>query len=68
MVTYAVPGQQVLSGGLMLFQELVKVENVAVSLTWEEWDRRDAAQRDFCPESALKDCRNTVSLVSQSKC
>uniref|UniRef100_A0A8P0NGF8 Zinc finger protein 394 n=3 Tax=Canis lupus familiaris TaxID=9615 RepID=A0A8P0NGF8_CANLF len=47
-------------------QELVKVENVAVSLTWEEWDRRDAAQRDFCPESALKDCRNTVSLVSQN--
>ncbi|XP_021535879.1 zinc finger protein 394 isoform X1 [Neomonachus schauinslandi] len=47
-------------------QELVTVENMAVSLTWEEWDRLDPAQRDFCPESALKDCRNTVPLVSLS--
>lgn len=68
MVTYAVLGQQALSRGLMLFQELVTVENMAVSLTWEEWDRLDPAQRDFCPESALKDRRNTVSLVSLSKC
>lgn len=68
VVTYAVLGQQALSGGLVLFQELVTVDNAAVSLTWEEWDRLDPDQRDFCRESALKGCRNTVSLVSPSKC
>ncbi|XP_022356312.1 zinc finger protein 394 isoform X1 [Enhydra lutris kenyoni] len=47
-------------------QELVMVDNVAVSLTWEEWDHLDLAQRNFCWENALKDCRNTVSLVTPS--
>ncbi|XP_044089701.1 zinc finger protein 394 isoform X1 [Neovison vison] len=47
-------------------QELVMVDNVAVSLTWEEWDHLDPAQRNFCWENALKDCRNTVSSVSPS--
>lgn len=49
----------------MLFQGLVGVKDVAVSLTWEEWERLDPAQRDFCRESVPKDCGNAVS---RSKC
>ncbi|XP_004442954.1 PREDICTED: zinc finger protein 394 [Ceratotherium simum simum] len=40
---------------------LVPVEDVAVSLTWEEWEQLDPAQRDFHRESAPKDHGNTVS-------
>ncbi|XP_046522968.1 zinc finger protein 394 [Equus quagga] len=42
-------------------QGLVTVEDVAVSLTWEEWERLDPAQRDFHRESAPKDYGDTVS-------
>lgn len=58
-------GQQVLRAGLVLFQGLVTVEDVAVSLSWEEWERLDPAQRDFHRESAPKDYGDTVS---PSKC
>lgn len=49
----------------MLFQGLVTVQDVAVSLTWEEWERLGPAQRDLYRESAPKDYGNAVS---PSKC
>ncbi|KFO25303.1 zinc finger protein 394 [Fukomys damarensis] len=39
-------------------QGLVTLE--AVSVTWEEWERLDAAQRDFHRESSQKNYRNMV--------
>lgn len=47
-------GQQALRGGLVLFQGLETVQEVAASLTWEEWERLDAAQRTGCRKSAPK--------------
>ena len=58
-------GRQVLRGGLMLLQGLVTVQDVAVSLTWEEWERLGPAQRHFFRESAPKDHGNAIS---PSKC
>ena len=49
----------------MLLQGLVTVQDVAVSLTWEEWERLDPAQKHFFRESAPKDRGNAVS---PSKC
>ncbi|XP_058892777.1 zinc finger protein 394 [Kogia breviceps] len=42
-------------------QGLVTVQDVAVSLTWEEWERLGPAQRDLYRESAPKDYGNAVS-------
>ncbi|XP_043417176.1 zinc finger protein 394 [Prionailurus bengalensis] len=47
-------------------QELVKIENVAVSLNCEEWEPLDPVPREFCWESAQEDHRTSVSLVSPS--
>ncbi|XP_008585143.1 PREDICTED: zinc finger protein 394 isoform X1 [Galeopterus variegatus] len=41
-------------------QVLVTFEDMAKSLTWEEWEHLDPAERDFCRESAQKYCRSTV--------
>ncbi|XP_017498794.2 zinc finger protein 394 isoform X1 [Manis javanica] len=48
-------------------QGLVGVKDVAVSLTWEEWERLDPAQRDFCRESVPKDCGNAVSRSLETR-
>ncbi|XP_004268954.2 zinc finger protein 394 [Orcinus orca] len=42
-------------------QGLVTVQDVAVSLTWEEWERLGPAQKDLYRESAPKDYGNAVS-------
>lgn len=60
----AILGQQVLRGRL-LFQGLVKVKDMAVSLPWEEWEHLDPVPRNFDRESTTKDCGNTIS---PSKC
>lgn len=54
-------GWQVLRGGLLLLQGLVTAQDVAVSLTWEEWERLGPAQKPFFRESAPKDHGNAVS-------
>lgn len=54
----ALVGQQVLMGGLLLFQDLMKAKDV--SLTWGEWKQIDPIQRDFYRENMLKDYGNTV--------
>ncbi|KAM5261117.1 zinc finger protein 394 [Hipposideros larvatus] len=41
-------------------QGLVKVKDVAVSLTWKEWENLDPVERDFYRESTPKDYGNTV--------
>ncbi|XP_037362912.1 LOW QUALITY PROTEIN: zinc finger protein 394 [Talpa occidentalis] len=51
-------------------QGLVTVEDVAVTLTWAEWERLDPAQRDFYRESAPKlwhSTRNTFSLSLETR-
>ncbi|XP_006896654.1 PREDICTED: zinc finger protein 394 [Elephantulus edwardii] len=50
-------------------QELVTIEDVAVSLTLEDWERVDPAQRDFPRESVQKDCGHTIlpSLESRTE-
>ncbi|XP_012587084.1 PREDICTED: zinc finger protein 394 [Condylura cristata] len=49
-------------------QGLVTVEDVAVTLTWAEWERLDPAQRDFYRESAPKPWHSPRNTVSPSKC
>ncbi|XP_057551309.1 zinc finger protein 394 isoform X2 [Hippopotamus amphibius kiboko] len=46
---------------------LVTVQDVAVSLTWEEWEHLGPAQRDLYRESAPKDYGNTVSPSSETR-
>ncbi|XP_076996802.1 zinc finger protein 394 isoform X2 [Tamandua tetradactyla] len=46
---------------------LVTFQDVAISLTREEWERLDPAQRDFCMETVQKDCGNAVSTRLETK-
>ncbi|DAA15076.1 zinc finger protein 394 isoform X1 [Bos indicus] len=48
-------------------QGLVTVRDVAVSLTWEEWERLYPAQKHFFRESAPKDHGNAVSPSSETR-
>uniref|UniRef100_A0A8C6DZU4 Zinc finger protein 394 n=1 Tax=Moschus moschiferus TaxID=68415 RepID=A0A8C6DZU4_MOSMO len=48
-------------------QGLVTVRDVAVSLTWEEWERLGPAQKYFFRESAPKDHGNAVSPSSETR-
>ncbi|XP_043771157.1 zinc finger protein 394 [Cervus elaphus] len=48
-------------------QGLVTVQDVAVSLTWEEWERLGPAQKHFFRESAPKDHGNSVSPSSETR-
>nr|XP_519235.3 zinc finger protein 394 isoform X1 [Pan troglodytes] len=48
-------------------QGMVTFEDMAVSLTWEEWERLDPARRDFCRESAQKDSGSTVPPSLESR-
>ncbi|XP_029802721.1 zinc finger protein 394 isoform X2 [Suricata suricatta] len=54
------------SGEKAAAMELVTIKNVAVSLHCEEWEPLDSVPREFCWESARKDHRTLVSLVSPS--
>ncbi|XP_006877714.1 PREDICTED: zinc finger protein 394 [Chrysochloris asiatica] len=48
-------------------QGSVTCENVAVSLTWEEWGHLGPAQRDISRESAQKECGSTVLLSLETR-
>ncbi|KAB0347964.1 hypothetical protein FD754_012821 [Muntiacus muntjak] len=48
-------------------QRLVAVQDVAVSPTWEEWERLGPAQKHFFRESAPKDHGNSVSPSSETR-
>ncbi|XP_053412596.1 zinc finger protein 394-like [Nycticebus coucang] len=41
-------------------QGMVKFEDMAVALTWKEWEHLDSAQKDFCKESTQKEYGSTV--------
>ncbi|KAG5195416.1 hypothetical protein JEQ12_012705 [Ovis aries] len=48
-------------------QGLVTVQDVAVSLTWEEWERLGPAQKHFFRESTPKDHGNAISPSSETR-
>ncbi|XP_011799201.1 PREDICTED: zinc finger protein 394 [Colobus angolensis palliatus] len=48
-------------------QGMATFEDMAVSLTWEEWERLDPARRDFRRESAQKDSGSTVPPSLESR-
>uniref|UniRef100_A0A2K6GJY8 Zinc finger protein 394 n=2 Tax=Propithecus coquereli TaxID=379532 RepID=A0A2K6GJY8_PROCO len=41
-------------------QKMMTFEDVAVALTWEEWEHLDPARKDFCRESTQKEYGSTV--------
>uniref|UniRef100_A0A8C5YDB5 Zinc finger protein 394 n=1 Tax=Microcebus murinus TaxID=30608 RepID=A0A8C5YDB5_MICMU len=43
-------------------QGMVMFEDMAMALTWEEWEHLDPAQKDFCRESTQKEYGSTVPL------
>uniref|UniRef100_A0A2R8PCS2 Zinc finger protein 394 n=1 Tax=Callithrix jacchus TaxID=9483 RepID=A0A2R8PCS2_CALJA len=55
--------------GLKLLTSVIQVKDMAMSLTWEEWERLDPARKDFYRESVQKDSGSTVlpSLESRTE-